>query len=330
MFYGGSEPITDMPSKPFWLRRLPEITESLRTLPSAIIDRPAFESIFQLRRRRAIELMHLLGSRRGGRGFVLDRHALLDRLQSLETVAQFRWDQEIRSPRTNGHAAYPVNGTNGHPARPDAVNGSNGHHLHGSRHVVIHYSDNADLTEKLLTALRAVLDGPCEPLRQEQEAAGRKPQFAWFEQAVRALGRRQYEEARSLFARACAGPDEKIRTSAEQYLRVCERRIAEAFEARSFDEHYTYGVALLNARRLDEARGHFEQALRMKPDADYMYYTLAACLALSGNLAGAGENLRRAIELQPRNRIAARQDPDFEDARKHPEIEELLGALQES
>ena len=73
-----------MPYKPYWLQRLPEIIERLRTLSVATIDRPTFESIFQLRRRREIELMHTFGSRRSRRGFVLDRCALVGKLEALE------------------------------------------------------------------------------------------------------------------------------------------------------------------------------------------------------------------------------------------------------
>ncbi len=70
-----------MPYKPYWLQRLPEIIAALRGLPDRLIDRPTFETIFGLRRRRAIELMHSLGSCRGQRGYVLDRAVLLPRLR---------------------------------------------------------------------------------------------------------------------------------------------------------------------------------------------------------------------------------------------------------
>jgi hypothetical protein len=45
---------------------------------------------------------------------------------------------------------------------------------------------------------------------------------------------------------------------------------------------------------------------------------------LSGDLTGAYDSLKRAIELQPRNRAAARQDPDLEEILRHPPIHELL------
>jgi hypothetical protein len=36
------------------------------------------------------------------------------------------------------------------------------------------------------------------------------------------------------------------------------------------------------------------------------------------------ENLKRAIDLQPRNRLAARQDPDFAAMSEHPAFIRLL------
>ena len=49
----------------------------------------------------------------------------------------------------------------------------------------------------------------------------------------------------------------------------------------------------------------------MEPDADHILYTMALCCGLAGDGNGACENLKRAIDLEPRNRILARQDPEF-------------------
>jgi hypothetical protein len=38
---------------------------------------------------------------------------------------------------------------------------------------------------------------------------------------------------------------------------------------------------------------------------------MALCCGLAGDGDGAYENLKRAIDLEPRNRILARQDPEF-------------------
>jgi hypothetical protein len=82
-----------MPNKPRWLLRLPEITDQLATLSVPTVDRTMVQSIFQLKRRQAIELMHQLGSYRACRGFYLDRIPLLQELEALQNSPQFRWEQ---------------------------------------------------------------------------------------------------------------------------------------------------------------------------------------------------------------------------------------------
>ena len=62
----------------------------------------------------------------------------------------------------------------------------------------------------------------------------------------------------------------------------------------------------------------------MAPDTDHIHYALALAQALSGDLASAHENLKRAIELEPRNRIIARQDADFAPLANQPPFDALL------
>ncbi|MGH9666203.1 MAG: TPR end-of-group domain-containing protein [Bryobacteraceae bacterium] len=304
-----------MPSRPNWLQRLPEIIQRVELLSAETIDRKTFESIFQVRRRRAIELMHVLGSYAGRRGFVLDRSALLERLGSFETTVQYRWEQQTRSPG----AAEPAE-----PELAHAVSAPNDLR-NGGRRVVIDSLDDDELMERLLASVRAVVDGRREPIAPQDPRVRPKPQYDRFDQAVHAFRRHGFTEARSLFAQACAGPDKRIRASAEEYIRICNRCLEETPEPRSFEEHYTYGVALLNLRELPEARKHFESARNMNPRADYVYYALAACSALSREISGIYSNLNRAIELEPRNRMAARHDPDFEAVLEDPMVARLLG-----
>jgi tetratricopeptide (TPR) repeat protein len=93
---------------------------------------------------------------------------------------------------------------------------------------------------------------------------------------------------------------------------MCEQRLQQnAPSLRSAEDFYNYGIALLNTRQIDDARTHLEKALQMTPDADHVLYALAATQALAGDVSGAHDHLRRAIELEPKNRLLARQDGDF-------------------
>ena len=64
--------------------------------------------------------------------------------------------------------------------------------------------------------------------------------------------------------------------------------------------------------------------MSLDPAADHMYYALAGAQALTGDLSGAHESLKRAIEMEPRNRIAARQDADFAPFANQPPFDALL------
>ena len=62
----------------------------------------------------------------------------------------------------------------------------------------------------------------------------------------------------------------------------------------------------------------------MSPGTDYIHYALALAHAMAGEPAGALEHLKRAIELEPKNRLMARQDTDFGAIAGQPTFQALL------
>ncbi len=156
-------------------------------------------------------------------------------------------------------------------------------------------------------------------------AAGAPDQLQLYESGIRLFNASRYREARELFAKAARGYDRGIAHRAELHVRMCDRRLEEPVALpQTAEEHYTYGVALINARELAAAREHLQAALAMASEADHVYYALALCYGLAGDLQAAYENLKRAIELQPRNRIQARQDADFAPFSGLPPLDRLL------
>jgi tetratricopeptide (TPR) repeat protein len=137
-------------------------------------------------------------------------------------------------------------------------------------------------------------------------------QLASFEAAMKRFHACQYREAKEHFAVAASGPERDVAQRAKLHIAMCDRRIGQpAVVLGTAEDNYNYGIALLNARRVAEARTHLEKALAIAPGSDHIHYALALTLALSGDLNGAHDNLKRAIELEPRNRLLARQDADF-------------------
>ena len=157
-----------------------------------------------------------------------------------------------------------------------------------------------------------------EPMSSEK-------QLGSFEAAMKLFHTRDLKQARELFWQAAKGPERDVANRAQLHASMCDRRLEQAApNLHSAEDYYTYGVAQLNARNVAEARAHLQRALQLAPGADHIYYALALAQALGGDLAGAYENMKRAIELDPRNRIMARQDADFAPLANQPPFDVLL------
>lgn len=146
-----------------------------------------------------------------------------------------------------------------------------------------------------------------------------------FESAMKLFHARKFKEARDLFQQATEGPERDVAHRARLHGMMCERRLQQtSVNLRTAEDYYNYGIALLNTRQIEDARRHLEHALEMSPEADHIFYALAVTQALAGDATGAHDHLKRAIELEPRNRIMARQDGDFGALAGQPPFQALL------
>src|SRR6202790_2438585 len=158
-----------------------------------------------------------------------------------------------------------------------------------------------------------------KPAPQPSAPSDAKVQMQAFERAIQFLHQRNYRDGMAWFEKAGRGPSLEVNFRAAAHARICERRLAAPPpEPKSAEEHYNYAVALINLRDLEPARRHLVIALEMDPLADHVHYAMAVFRALSGAASGAYDSLKRAIELQPRNRMVARQDSDFGALGKQP------------
>lgn len=159
-----------------------------------------------------------------------------------------------------------------------------------------------------------------------QGRAALQLQMKQWEDAMRMFSQKQFSAANERFELAAAGPAVHIADKARSYAQICARKISVTeVDFHTADDHFNYGVERLNARDMDVARRHLDRALAMEPDGEHILFTLALCCGLSGDGAGACENLKRAIALEPKNRILARQDPEFSAlAQQLPALRALL------
>jgi tetratricopeptide (TPR) repeat protein len=168
-----------------------------------------------------------------------------------------------------------------------------------------------------------------EPKRAETRPSPAEPpaadQTQVFEKAMALFQRREFAKARDLFQRATTGPLAEVSHAANMHIRMCDRRIGGAAPPlRTPDDHYNYGITLINQHRLDEAEAQLRKAVAGNERAGHYHYALALCCGLRGNLPDAVVHLRRAIEIEPANRIAAVNDADFQSMAGHAALRELL------
>jgi tetratricopeptide (TPR) repeat protein len=150
-------------------------------------------------------------------------------------------------------------------------------------------------------------------------------QLQHFETGMRLFHARKFKEAREALLLATEGTERDVAHRAKLHATMCEQRLQQpAVNLRTAEEHYNYGVALLNTRKTEEARTHLNRALEMAPESDYIHYALALAHAIAGEATGALEHLKRAIELEPKNRLMARQDTDFGPLSGQPMFQALL------
>ena len=179
----------------------------------------------------------------------------------------------------------------------------------------------ADIESAILKKSAGKVKASGVAVLQENDA---ERQMKLYEQAIRAFRAQKFDEARELFEQVSAGPRGPVAHTARLHLAICERRSRQpALSLESPEDHYNYAVERINAGDIATAREHLKLAER-NGTGDHVYYALAACDSLSGDIESAYENLKRAIEIDPRNRISARQDADFANAAQHPLWQSLL------
>jgi len=176
----------------------------------------------------------------------------------------------------------------------------------------------------------AVVAGKEEAAAPVEPPSPTKLQLQVFDQAIRNFGQGHFAEAKAGFEEAMRGPAVHVKDKALSYLQVCLRKLeAPGLQLKTAEEYFTYGVERLNSRATETARQYLSKALQLAPDSEHILYTLALACGQAGDVDAAYENLKRAIELEPRNRVLARQDQEFAAFAQHvPAIRALLQGSQ--
>ena len=154
---------------------------------------------------------------------------------------------------------------------------------------------------------------------------GTGPAFQQYQAALLLLQQGRYERALAAFEKLLPTAPPEIQERCQMYISTCQRQLERPqLTFLTPEEQYDYAVSQLNTGYFEEAHEQFDAILADHPTADYAYYGLALLDAIAGRSQDCLQNLARAIELNPRNRLQARVDNDFQSMVDDPRFTELL------
>lgn len=151
------------------------------------------------------------------------------------------------------------------------------------------------------------------------------PAFQSYNAAVQLLQQGKFDKARTAFEKLIPDAPIELKERCRMYMVTCQRQLEKGqLNFATPEEHYDYAVSQLNTGYYEEAREQFNRILVQHPNADYVFYGLAVLEAITGRTQECLNNLAQAIELNPRNRLQARVDNDFQNMADDPRFTELL------
>lgn len=154
---------------------------------------------------------------------------------------------------------------------------------------------------------------------------GTGPAFQHYQSAVQLLQQAKYDKALAAFEKLLLTAPPELRERCRMYISTCQRQLERpALAFRTPEERYDYAVSQLNVGLYEEAREQFNSVVSDHPGADYAYYGLAVLECITNHPQECLVNLSRAIDLNPRNRLQARSDNDFQSMLDDPRFTELL------
>ena len=149
--------------------------------------------------------------------------------------------------------------------------------------------------------------------------------LAHYESALRLMQEGKFQQAHDAFHGLLASAPPDLAERIRMYSTACVQQISKAkTDFASDEERYDYAIFLLNEGNFEDARAELKRIITDNDRADYAFYGLAVLSSITGDPHHCLEHLTEAIRLNPRNRIQARSDSDFQDMADDPRFTELL------
>lgn len=163
------------------------------------------------------------------------------------------------------------------------------------------------------------------PSSKSGNALSSSPAFQQYQSAVQLVQQGKYDKALVAFEKLVPAAPAEIVERARMYISTCQRQLERTNLAfQTPEERYDYAISQLNQGYFEEAREQLNEVVADDPHADYAFYGLAVLDSITGHPQDCLDNLSRAIELNPKNRLQARSDNDFQSMVDDPRFTELL------
>jgi tetratricopeptide (TPR) repeat protein len=151
------------------------------------------------------------------------------------------------------------------------------------------------------------------------------PVFQQYQSAVQMVQQGKYDRALAAFEKLLPSAPSEIVERVRMYINTCQRQMEHInLTFQTPEERYDYAISQLNQGYFEEAREQFNGVISDDAQADYAFYGLAVLDSITGHPQDCLENLARAIEINPKNRLHARSDNDFQSMVDDPRFTELL------
>lgn len=151
------------------------------------------------------------------------------------------------------------------------------------------------------------------------------PVFQQYQFAVQLVQQGKFERAIAAFEKVMPAAPPEIIERCRMYINSCRKQLDKAGLAfLTPGERYDYAVSQINAGDFEEAANQLKGILSDDPNADFAYYGLALLYSITGKTQDCLESLAQAIEINPKNRLQARSDNDFQSMVDDPRFTELL------
>lgn len=148
-----------------------------------------------------------------------------------------------------------------------------------------------------------------------------------YQVALKKFWKGQHADALSSFEQLRDGNGTQIELvdSLRTYIEACKIKLGlNAFEPKTPEDHYLFGVMLMNEGDYEESVRHLSHAVSKNKNNDAWQFSIACALALNENIPEAAEALSKAIELNPDNKIYAMNIDDLNSLKEDESYSDLF------